>query len=119
MTTAKKKATAPAPGEPRPCKACKEPFTPGVGGAYGEHCNRCNRAMARGETPGPRLRQPRGQAKVRVKAYVHPDMAAALTPEQLDAYAVKNLGDFLVQSAARRLRQKKWEPVQPKKRGES
>lgn len=116
-TPRKPKARTYAPGQPRPCKGCKEPFTPGEAGGYGDHCNRCNKARGRGEKPGPRQRQPPGRAKVVTKTRVHPDMVAALMPDVLASYGVKNLGDFLVQSGARRLRRKEWEPRKVKKGG--
>lgn len=59
------------------------------------HCNRCRMTKARGGTPGPRKYQPRGQARVAVYLYLHPELyALANAPETLAAHGVSALGEL-------------------------
>lgn len=107
----------PAPGEPRPCvtKGCGSLFTPGKGG-WGDHCGRCQAAISAGRTPGPRIRQPRGKAKVPVRAFVHPDLLQLLTAERLAQYGVRTPAEFLVLAGARLLGREEFAPKpKPKK----
>lgn len=114
----KSRLPAPKPGEPRKCKGCPDLYIPGVGGAFKDHCARCQKRLSRKQPLGPRARLPPGQRKPRVKATLHEDMAKALDAKTLKAAKVKNAGDYLVQSGARRLGRPEWEPVSLKKKVE-
>jgi hypothetical protein len=110
-------ASMAAPGEPRPCRACRTRFTPGKAGGFGEHCGRCQKAIRDGRKPGPRLRQPRGQAKRAIKSYLRPELADLLTPELLAQYRMTRPGDLLALAVARLLGRPDLEPMKTPKEG--
>lgn len=75
-------ATKPSPFEAvdsdglRLCKTgpkCGTRYDPTKEGSKGR-CNRCRMAKARGKRPGPRQRQPPGEARVELRGTVHPEL---------------------------------------------
>lgn len=99
------------PGEPRQCRTCPDLFTPGKAGGYGEQCGRCHAAERDGRTPGPRIRQPRGEPRVPVKGRVRPELKKLITPAALAGWRVRSEGELVELALARLFGREDLEPT--------
>lgn len=69
-------------------KGCGTRYDPSEEGAK-NRCNRCRMAQSRGKRPGPRQRQPPGEARVELRGTLHPDLYA-LVNGALKAHGVRD-----------------------------